>query len=62
MFMPVGGLYRRQNLARDAHLREGTKRGALMHIEIAYRFEEADHPLLDDIIPIGAREEVRTGF
>ena len=54
------GLDRRDDLARNAQLGEGTERGLLVGPEVAYGLIEADTALLDEVLRLATREEVGT--
>jgi hypothetical protein len=52
------GLDGRDDLARDAQLREGPERGLQVGVVVADRLVEADHAFLDDVLAVRADEEV----
>ena len=62
MLLPVGALYRRENLPRDSELGERTKRGLLVEVEVPDCLEQADHALLDHVFSVGAGQEVGAGL
>jgi hypothetical protein len=55
-------LDRGDDLARDAQLGEGAERGLQLGVEVTDRLVEADHALLDDVLAVGADQEVRAGL
>jgi hypothetical protein len=62
MLVAIGGLDGRQDLARDAELGKGSEGRRLLEVEIAHGFEEANHPLLNHVFPVGSGQEVRAGL
>ncbi len=55
-------LHRGDDLARHAQLGEGVEARLACGIVVTNRLEQADHAFLDDVVAIGADEEVRTGL
>src|SRR3990170_1988374 len=47
------------DLPRDAELGEAAERGLLVRPEVAHRLVETDHPFLDEVVAVAARQEVR---
>jgi hypothetical protein len=53
------GLHGRDDLARDAQLREVAERGFAVRPEVADRLVQADQALLDQVLGVTSDEEVR---
>src|SRR3954466_74607 len=58
MLLPRRGLDRGDDLARDAQLGKGAEGRLQVGVVVADRLVEADHPFLDDVLAVGADEEV----
>ena len=59
---PGRRLDRRDDLARDAELREAPEGGLLVCPEVANRLVEPDQALLDEVLRVAAGKEVRAGL
>jgi hypothetical protein len=55
---PRRRLDRRDDLARHAQLGKAAERGLLVGPEVAHGLVQADHPFLDEVVAVAAREEV----
>ena len=53
---------RRDELARDADVGEGPERRLLVRLEISDGLVQADHRLLEDVVALGADQEIGAGF
>ena len=53
--------HRRNEGARDTDPRKLMKRHAARGVEFPHRFQQAEHPFLNQIVRIGAGEEIRPG-
>src|SRR4029079_6083736 len=55
-------LARTDDLASDAELGEAPERSLLVGAEVAHRLVEPDETLLDEVVGLTARDEVRAGL